>query len=71
MNTIDVVHRCGAGYSIKNRACLRKDAMRKRDAIYGGEMSAHHYKDFLLRQWGHSLVAGVGIPLGVQPSLRN
>ena len=31
----------------QNRSCISKSAMREQDAIYGGEMSAHHYfRDF-------------------------
>ena len=31
--------------------------MRKSEAIYGGEISAHHYfRDFVLRQWNDTMV---------------
>lgn len=47
-NTIDVVERAG-GYPIMSKTghAFIKERMRKEDAIYGGEMSAHHYfRDF-------------------------
>jgi phosphomannomutase/phosphomannomutase/phosphoglucomutase len=47
-NTIDVVARHG-GVPIQSRTghAFIKERMRKEDAIYGGEMSAHHYfRDF-------------------------
>ena len=47
-NTVDVVQKWG-GKSVVSKTghAFVKAAMRKRDAIYGGEMSAHHYfKDF-------------------------
>lgn len=47
-NTIDVVSRCG-GLPIQSKTghAFIKERMRKEDAIYGGEMSAHHYfRDF-------------------------
>lgn len=47
-NTIDVVRRCG-GVPILSKTghAFIKERMRKEDAIYGGEMSAHHYfRDF-------------------------
>ena len=47
-NTQDMVAQAG-GVSLQSKAghAFIKDAMRKNDAIYGGEMSAHHYfKDF-------------------------
>ena len=47
-NTIDVVGKSGGkAVASKTGHAFLKDAMRKRDAIYGGEMSAHHYfRDF-------------------------
>lgn len=47
-NTIDVVGKCGGQAVVsKTGHAFVKAAMRKRDAIYGGEMSAHHYfRDF-------------------------
>ncbi|MDA7592275.1 phosphomannomutase [Rhodobacteraceae bacterium] len=47
-NTIDVVGKCGGqAVASKTGHAFVKAAMRKRDAIYGGEMSAHHYfRDF-------------------------
>lgn len=47
-NTIDVVSRCG-GIPVQSKTghAFIKERMRKEDAIYGGEMSAHHYfRDF-------------------------
>ena len=47
-NTIDVVTKCGGKAVVsKTGHAFVKTAMRHSDAIYGGEMSAHHYfKDF-------------------------
>ena len=47
-NTIDVVGKSGGrAVASKTGHALVKAIMRKRDAIYGGEMSAHHYfRDF-------------------------
>ena len=47
-NTIDVVAKLGGhAEASKTGHSFVKAAMRKRDAIYGGEMSAHHYfRDF-------------------------
>ena len=47
-NTVDVVQR-GGGEAIQSKTghAFIKERMRAEDAIYGGEMSAHHYfKDF-------------------------
>ena len=47
-NTIDVVERLG-GQAIQSKTghAFIKERMRKEDAVYGGEMSAHHYfRDF-------------------------
>lgn len=47
-NTIDVVTQCG-GIPIQSKTghAFIKERMRKEDAVYGGEMSAHHYfRDF-------------------------
>ncbi len=47
-NTIDIAERCG-GEAIQSKTghAFIKERMRKEDAIYGGEMSAHHYfRDF-------------------------
>lgn len=47
-NTIDIVTHAG-GIPIQNKAghAFMKERMRSEDAIYGGEMSAHHYfRDF-------------------------
>src|SRR5690554_5780145 len=43
-NTIDIAERCG-GQAIQSKTghAFIKERMRKEDAIYGGEMSAHHY----------------------------
>ncbi len=47
-NTIDIVQeRGGKAVQSKTGHAFIKERMRKEDAIYGGEMSAHHYfKDF-------------------------
>ena len=47
-NTIDVVEKCGGeAIASKTGHAFMKAAMRNSDAIYGGEMSAHHYfRDF-------------------------
>jgi phosphomannomutase len=47
-NTLDVVHHLG-GTAVQSRSghAFIKQAMRDADAVYGGEMSAHHYfRDF-------------------------
>ena len=47
-NTIDVVRRSG-GYAVQSKTghAFIKERMRLEDAVYGGEMSAHHYfRDF-------------------------
>ncbi len=47
-NTIDIVQQCG-GTAIQSKTghAFIKERMRKEDAVYGGEMSAHHYfRDF-------------------------
>jgi phosphomannomutase len=47
-NTIDVVTRAG-GIPLQNKTghAFMKERMRSEDAVYGGEMSAHHYfRDF-------------------------
>ncbi|HKC15832.1 MAG TPA: phosphomannomutase CpsG [Steroidobacteraceae bacterium] len=47
-NTIDIVRRCG-GKAVMCRSghAFIKQSMREVDAVYGGEMSAHHYfRDF-------------------------
>ena len=47
-NTIDIVRRCG-GEAVQCRSghAFIKQRMREVDAVYGGEMSAHHYfRDF-------------------------
>ena len=47
-NTLDVVGKCG-GHAVVSKTghAFVKATMRTRDAIYGGEMSAHHYfRDF-------------------------
>lgn len=47
-NTIEVVHKAG-GIPIQNKSghAFMKEGMRREEAIYGGEMSAHHFfKDF-------------------------
>ncbi|UTW46719.1 phosphomannomutase [bacterium SCSIO 12696] len=47
-NTIDVVNRCGGTPVLtKTGHAFIKQCMRDHDALYGGEMSAHHYfRDF-------------------------
>ncbi len=47
-NTIDIVESCG-GKAIQTKSghAFIKERMREEDAVYGGEMSAHHYfRDF-------------------------
>ena len=47
-NTLDIVSRCG-GQAVLSRSghAFIKQVMREVDAVYGGEMSAHHYfRDF-------------------------
>ncbi|MCP5156292.1 MAG: phosphomannomutase [Ectothiorhodospiraceae bacterium] len=47
-NTIDIVESCG-GTAVQSKSghSFMKEAMRRADAVYGGEMSAHHYfRDF-------------------------
>lgn len=47
-NTIDIVQ-AGGGRSVQSKTghAFIKERMRKEDAVYGGEMSAHHYfRDF-------------------------
>jgi phosphomannomutase/phosphomannomutase/phosphoglucomutase len=47
-NTLDIVRRCG-GEAVQSRSghAFIKQVMREVDAVYGGEMSAHHYfRDF-------------------------
>jgi phosphomannomutase len=47
-NTIDIVQRCGGvPVQCKTGHAFIKERMRREDAVYGGEMSAHHYfRDF-------------------------
>ena len=47
-NTIDVVNRCGGRTALsKTGHAFVKSTMRESNAIYGGELSAHHYfRDF-------------------------
>ncbi|RUM66126.1 MAG: phosphomannomutase [Sulfurimonas sp.] len=47
-NTVDIVNRAGGDVvQSKSGHAFIKERMRQEDAIYGGEMSAHHYfKDF-------------------------
>lgn len=47
-NTIDIVSSCnGQAIMSKTGHAFIKERMRKEDAVYGGEMSAHHYfRDF-------------------------
>ena len=47
-NTIDIVNRCGGRAVLsKTGHAFVKSAMRENNAIYGGELSAHHYfRDF-------------------------
>jgi phosphomannomutase len=43
-NTLDIVHRCGGTPVLcKSGHAFIKQKMREVDAVYGGEMSAHHY----------------------------
>jgi phosphomannomutase len=71
-NTIDRVGRCG-GQPIQSKTghAFIKERMRKEDAVYGGEMSAHHYfRDFAYCDSGMipwllvaGLLSGTGKPL--------
>jgi phosphomannomutase len=71
-NTLEIV-REGGGIPIQNKTghAFIKDRMRKEDAIYGGEMSAHHYfRDFYYCDTGMvpwivvlELMADTGKPL--------
>ena len=47
-NTLDIVEDgCGTAVQSKSGHAFIKERMRKEDAVYGGEMSAHHYfRDF-------------------------
>lgn len=47
-NTVDLVNSCGGRAVLsKTGHAFIKERMRKEDAVYGGEMSAHHYfRDF-------------------------
>jgi phosphomannomutase/phosphomannomutase/phosphoglucomutase len=47
-NTLDIVRRCGGKAVLsKSGHAFIKQVMREADAVYGGEMSAHHYfRDF-------------------------
>jgi phosphomannomutase len=47
-NTLDIVDRMGGECVVsKSGHAFIKETMRRRDAVYGGEMSAHHYfRDF-------------------------
>lgn len=49
-NTIDIVQTLnGTAIESKTGHAFIKDAMRHHDAVYGGEMSAHHY----FREFGY------------------
>jgi phosphomannomutase len=71
-NTIEVVEQAG-GTPIQSKAghSFIKEAMRREDAIYGGEMSAHHYfRDFAYCDSGMipwllmiALLSQKGVPL--------
>ncbi len=71
-NTIDIVKQAG-GQAIQTRTghAFIKERMRKENAIYGGEMSAHHYfRDFAYCDSGMipwllvaELLSGTGLPL--------
>ena len=84
-NTLDVVRKAGGRpVETKSGHAFIKDRMRKEDAVYGGEMSAHHYfKDFayadsgmipwllvseLMSDSGQSLSAMVGERMRLFPS---
>ena len=71
-NTIDVVNKAGGKPILsKTGHAFIKQAMRDQDAIYGGEMSAHHYfRDFFYCDSGMipwllvtELLSKTGIPL--------
>ena len=71
-NTIDIVNQNG-GTAVQSKTghAFIKERMRKEDAVYGGEMSAHHYfRDFAYCDNGNipwllivELISRVGMPL--------
>ena len=67
-NTIDVVSKSGGrAIASKTGHAFVKAGMRDADAIYGGEMSAHHYfRDFLIATWDNSVALDLGIPIDIQ-----
>ena len=62
-NILDAIDNYG-GYSVKSKTghSFFKAQMRKSEAIYGGELSVHHYfRDFfLLRQWNDTVAYSLG-----------
>lgn len=84
-NTLDIVSRAG-GEAVQSKSghSFIKETMRREDAVYGGEMSAHHYfRDFsyadsgmipwllvaeLLGQTGKSLSSLVGDRIAAYPA---
>ena len=56
-NTIDVVHRCEAGYSIKTGHTHKRHYEEGCDLRWRCRRTTT-LRTCLLRQWGHSLVAG-------------
>jgi phosphomannomutase len=71
-NTIEIVERAG-GVPVQSKSghAFIKDVMRREDAVYGGEMSAHHYfREFSYADSGmipwllvYQLLSGVERPL--------
>ena len=61
-NTLDVVQELGGQAVVSQTGhAFVKATMREQDAIYGGEMSAHHYFRFrLLRQRCYSTAVDLG-----------
>ena len=46
-NIVDIVKQRREGYLLKDRPCFIKQKMHMECAVYGGELSAHHYfRDF-------------------------
>ncbi len=64
-NTVDIVTSANGGQPVMSKTghAFIKERMRQEDAIYGREMSAHHYfRDFrLLRQRDDPVAAGGGV----------
>ena len=67
-NTLDLVGKCGGQPVVsKTGHAFVKAAMRKMDAVYGGEnIGSSLLQGFrLLRQWDNSMALSLGISIGV------